>query len=282
MWSNFHTHTNFCDGSSSIADIVTEAKDKLITLGISSHAPLPFNCAWCMKEKDLPIYIANIKKQKESSNQLIEVYCGLEVDYIPKLIGPADFDSQLDYTIGSIHFVDTLENGKPWEIDGKHTEFLIGFKEIFNNDIKKTVSRYYELTREMIEKSTPDIIGHLDKIKIQNIGNQLFNEHEAWYQAEVQETLRSIKEAGVIVEVNTRGLYQKKSVTTYPSPWILALMYDLQIPITLNSDAHHPKDLINQFTETAQMLNTIGYSQIKILHEGVWQGFSFNQNGTIL
>jgi histidinol-phosphatase (PHP family) len=282
MWSNFHTHTNYCDGSSSVPDVVDHAKDQLISLGISSHAPVPFDCAWCMKHDDLPSYLRDVKKVKSPSGSAIEIYCGLEVDFIPHVTGPAIFKDSVDYTIGSIHFVDALPDGRPWEIDGAHHKFLTGLTSIFKDDIQDVITRYFELTRQMVEESTPDIVGHLDKIKIQNTKNSLFNETDNWYKTEVKKTLACIQQAGVIVEVNTRGVYQKKSTTTYPSPWVLEQMYDLQIPITLSSDAHHPIDLINEFANTAHMLNKIGYKQIHILFNHQWQGVSFNKNGIIL
>jgi histidinol-phosphatase (PHP family) len=84
------------------------------------------------------------------------------------------------------------------------------------------------------------------------------------------------------VEVNTRGIYQKKSATTYPSPWILELLQQENIPITISSDAHHADDLVNQFESTATLLQRIGFKKIQILNEGEWKPFTFNENGIIL
>ncbi len=75
---------------------------------------------------------------------------------------------------------------------------------------------------------------------------------------------------------------QKKSADTYPSPWILDRIYELNIPITLSSDAHHPDDLINQFQQTASLLNDIGFKNLSILKDGIWKQMPFNQYGIIL
>src|SRR5437762_14159596 len=99
----------------------------------------------------------------------------------------------------------------------------------------------------MCEKSSPTIIGHLDKIKIQNRENKFFDESDVWYRGEVLKTLDAIRKCEAIVEVNTRGVYQGKSETTYPSPWILSECLKRNIPITISSDAHHPDDLVNYF-----------------------------------
>lgn len=281
MWFNFHTHSNFCDGKSTLAEHIQKAKElQLKSLGFSSHAPVPFECNWCMKSEKLESYLQEIQELKSTTNEL-QLYAGLEVDYIPRIISPTTFSNRLDFTIGSIHFVDEFADGTRWEIDGLHVHFLKGLDEIFHHDYKAAFTRYFELTREMIVTACPTVIGHLDKMKIQNPDNKFFNEHETWYQEQIKKTIQTIKDTGAIVEVNTRGIYQKKTTTTYPSPWILELLERENIPITISSDAHHADDLINEFQSTALLLQQVGFKKIQILSDGEWKPFTFNQNGII-
>jgi len=276
MWSNFHTHTNYCDGKGTFKDCLRVSGIK--SIGFSSHAPLPFGTPWAMRADQLENYLNEIKRLRVEEKS-IEVYAGLEVDYIPGLIAPTNFNN-LDYTIGSIHFVDAFPDSRPWEIDGTHSIFLEGLQTLFNNKPREAWSRYFELTREMIRQTPPTILGHLDKMKIQNIG--LFDEQDLWYREEIKQTLDSLKGTGIIVEVNTRGLYQKKSTTTYPSPWILAQIKAAGIPITLSSDAHYPEQLFNEFSETARLLKSIGFKQVSILLQGTWQRVDFDEYGLLL
>ncbi len=279
MWPNLHTHSNFCDGKSTLEENIQKAKHlHLKSLGFSSHAPIPFNCKWCMKKEDFEIYLQSIEVLKRNTKE-VELYAGLEVDYIPNLISPLDFGNKLDYTIGSIHFVDAFTDGMHWEIDGAHALFLEGLEKIFNNDFKSAFARYYELTREMVRNSPPTIVGHLDKMKIQNPKDKFFKEDESWYQHEIKQTIKAIKNSNSIIEVNTRGIYQNKTSDTYPSPWILELICQENIPITISSDAHHANDLINQFPKTASLLSKIGFKKIHILYQGEWKPFTFNENG---
>lgn len=281
MWTNFHTHSHYCDGKGAIKDYVEAAKKAGVgSIGFSSHAPIPFPCKWCMKKEALPAYLREIESLKLTFPE-IEIYKGLEIDFIPGIISPGDYKPYLDYTIGSIHFVDSFD-GKPWEIDGSHQGFREGLHSIFQNNIRAAIGRYYDLTREMILQAPPDVLGHLDKIKIQNKEDTPFAESAAWYKDEIDKTLKVIKDSRVIVEVNTRGIYQKKSVHTYPSPWILEKIHERNIPITLSSDTHHPDDLINEFQSTASLLNDIGFKKITILRGGIWKPMSFDQHGIIL
>lgn len=274
-------HSTYCDGKSELMDYVDQARTlNLISIGFSSHAPVPFSTKWCMKAERLDDYLINIEKIKKL-NSFVEIYKGLEVDFIPGVTSPNLFRDKLDYSVGSIHFIETLPDGTAWEIDGTHALFLEGYSKIFNNNIQDVIIRYFELTREMIATACPSIVGHLDKIKIQNPGSKFFKESDTWYQDEVKKTIDAIHSSNAIVEVNTRGIYQKKSETTYPSPWILELLHKKNIPVTINSDAHHSDDIINQFPETALMLKRIGFKKISVLTGGAWKPFSFDEHGII-
>jgi histidinol-phosphatase (PHP family) len=272
-------HSHYCDGAGTLLEYAAAAQAKGMTnLGFSSHAPVSFPCTWCMKKDHLAAYLSEIDSLKIHYPSM-QFYKGLEVDYIPGIISPLDFKNVLDYTVGSIHFIEQFPDGRPWEIDGAHDGFLTGLSTIFNNNTQDAVTRYFELTREMIENGCPDVVGHLDKIKIQNEGGKLFRESDPWYREQVVATLNRIQQAGAIIEVNTRGVYQKKSDTSYPSPWILEMIHDLKIPITLSSDAHHPREITKQFDETAALLLAIGFRKISILADGFWKPVTLTPDG---
>src|SRR5688572_9005778 len=191
MWSNYHTHTHYCDGKGTVQDYVNAAEEQGVAqIGFSSHAPLPFPCKWCMQAGAFKQYLEEIALARQADHH-IEIYAGLEVDYIPGVVSPRDFASQLDYTIGSIHFVDAFE-GKYWEIDNTFEIFKEGLERIFEGNLRSALSRYFELTREMIREGVPDILGHMDKIKINALGAGL-DESEPWYVSEIDSTLQALK-----------------------------------------------------------------------------------------
>ncbi|MDJ1505114.1 histidinol-phosphatase HisJ [Xanthocytophaga agilis] len=284
-WTNYHSHTNFCDGKYPPNYYATEAfRQKFVAYGFSSHAPVPFECKWCMKEDSIDKYFTEIQKLKDRWEGKLQLYYGLEVDYIPGIMGvknPFIQDLNLDYSIGSVHFVEAMADGTRWEIDGAHSTFLQGLKEIFGNNIQRAVTQYYEQIRQMVVEDKPSVIGHLDKIKMQNQFTPLFNENADWYQEEVFKTLQTIASSGLIMEVNTRGLYKKRAVETYPGKWVLEQAFKLGIPVTVSSDAHHPKEIAGFFTEALSLLGDIGYQHIHVLLDGVWKPVSFNENGIV-
>jgi histidinol-phosphatase (PHP family) len=282
-WTNFHNHSDYCDGVETLESHIQAAVNQNVkVLGFSSHAPLPFATPWAMPKDKLAKYRKDFDFLRQKYQSLIELYLGLEIDFIPKIISPTDDfikELNLDYTIGSIHFVDQYENAQFWEIDNTTQVFKAGLEAIFAGNIKKAIKRYYELMRKMLKKSTPDILGHLDKIKIHNKNQAFFAETEKWYKKEVRETLETIAKVGCVLEVNTAGIYKKALKEPYPSYWILAEALELNIPIMLNSDAHTPAKITEQFEEVAQKLLKIGYRETRIMRAGIWQNVELKAKG---
>lgn len=283
-WSNYHQHTYYDDGAKSVEEHVIAAIDQgVVSLGFSGHCPVPFDNKWSMKSADLQRYFDEIDLSRQRHNNRIQIYKSLETDYIPGLINinsPWIQALPLDYTLCSVHFVGAYEHGRHWEIDGPHQLFLDGLDKIYSGDIKYVVQQYFYLTKKMVREACPDVIGHLDKIKMQNRG--LWNENDRWYQIEFLETLEEIKASKAIIEVNTRGIYKKLTSEPYPGKWLLQQIKQMNIPIQLNSDAHHPREITNNFPDTAQLLKEIGFKHLCTMINHQWQAVPFNENGLIL
>jgi histidinol-phosphatase (PHP family) len=281
MWANYHSHSKYCDGKGELAEYIEAARKAGIkTMGFSSHAPVPFDCKWTMKKENLPLYLKDFEILKKSTRD-IEIYKSLEIDFIPGVVSPFEYKDELDYLIGSIHFVEQLPDGRQWEIDNTHAVFLEGLEKIFRNNFQEAIVRYFELTQEMIFSAAPDIIGHLDKIKMQNVDGKFFSEDDVWYRDEVTKLVNLLAQADTIVEVNTRGIYQKKTRDPYPSPWILEMVRKKNMRITISSDAHLSEDLTNQFPEMAKLLSDLGFKTLTVMHEGRWKQVPFDQNGIL-
>lgn len=283
FWTNYHSHCNYCDGSHEPEEYIKEAVNQRIKCyGFSSHAPLPFETPWAMPPEKLGRYLKETAFLKIKYQDLLQIYTGIEVDFIPGLISPhSDFIQQatLDYTIGSVHFVEQFGNGQFWEIDATAETFKKGLKEIFNNQPEAAIKQYYKLTRQMLKESPPTIVGHLDKIKMHNTKLKFFDEKESWYEKEVTKTLKALRKAGSILEVNTRGVYTGRTVEVYPSPKVLKRAADLEIPITLSSDAHQPTEVASLFAKTVPMLKKAGFKKLHILWDGQWQACTYHEKG---
>lgn len=115
-----------------------------------------------------------------------------------------------------------------------------------------------------------DIIGHLDKIKMHN-QERWFSEEDKWYTNLVNETIELIAEKGVIVEVNTRGIYKGRSQSLFPGEYILRKLSEKKIPVILSSDAHQPHELSLWFAEAREVMQSCGISALYIFDNGAWK-----------
>ena len=270
---NFHTHTFYCDGKANPEAFIIEAIRKEMTaIGFSSHSPLPSENNYSIHKDKLPAYKRELTDLQKKYGDKINIFIALEFDYIPGIsddFGNLTRQFELDYAIGSVHLVKNLHSEKLWFIDGPEANYAKGIAEIFDNDAKKAVTTYFEQLCEMIRIQKPDIIGHIDKVKMHN-KNRFFSEEEQWYKKLITKTLKTALSSGSIIEVNTRGIYRKLSESLYPGIDVLKEIFQMGIPITISSDAHHPDELTAYFPETLAILKNIGFQSVKSFNGKNW------------
>jgi histidinol-phosphatase (PHP family) len=284
-WANYHSHSLFCDGKAAPEDFIIAAIAKgFCAYGFSSHAHVPFPSHWNMDISRLDEYLNEVLRLRSAYAGKIEIYTGLEVDYIDGQWGFGSSglkDKKLDYVIGSVHYIGCLPDGSFFFFDGQPDAFFRGIEILYQNDYRKALTGYYHSVRSMIEQERPDIVGHLDKIKMHNTVRPYFNEGEKWYKEQVEETLGLIAQNGCILEVNTRGYIKQNPPMLYPGKWVLERAFQYNIPVMLNSDAHHPEEIDAGFSNAAAILKDIGYESLRVLLDGRWQDMPFNENGLL-
>jgi len=274
MKTNYHTHSYFCDGKQDPEAYIKTALSRGFTsLGFSSHAPVPAESDWTMKEENLPLYLNRIEELKGLYKDRIEIYLGLEIDYIPGKIGPSSpafQDIGLDYRLGSIHFLKYKDEERYLTIDGPAAEFDDLLSGTFNNDIRKLIAHFHTLLRAMAAEHKFDILSHFDLYKVHNKGEKRFQENAQWHKDEIIETLEVIEKKDLIIEVNTGGWARAKTDFLYPSKWILKQILARGIPITINTDAHEPELLDAYYDKAVSVLKDLGFTEYMVLKKGSW------------
>lgn len=204
----------------------------------------------------------------------VAIYLGLEADYIPGIsLDFAHFRSKynVDYIIGSVHLVKNDE-GKLWFIDGPKREiWKDGLMHDYGGDIKKAVRAYFHQLNEMLITQSPDVLGHFDKVKMHNRG-EYFSEDEQWYRNLIADSLKVIADTNCVVEVNTRGLYKKRSDALFPDQKILEQMNALRIPVTISTDAHQPSEIGLLIDHACNTVKAAGYREIYVFDKKEWKG----------
>ncbi len=271
-WTNYHSHTHYCDGKGDAELYVKSAIEQgLYAYGFSGHSPVPFESGWNMKYEKLATYIQEIKGLREKYKNEIKLFVGMEIDYVKNLCGINQYRHLgLDFTIGGVHFLGQFENGRFWDFDGGKPWFEKGLNQLFDGDIRKLVHFYYQQVTDMAINEQPDVIAHFDLIKKYNKGNYFFDEKEGWYREIVFEALEKVAKTNSIIEINTRGILKKLNEEFYPSDFIIKHCKELNIPVCLSADTHHPDDVKALLPEAKDVLINAGYDEVSFLDTNGW------------
>ena len=270
--SNYHSHSTFCDGRSSMEDFVGFAiAANLRKFGFSSHAPLPFHTSWSMNIDDFGDYQSEFTRLKQKYSHQIELFFGLEADYIDGCTDACNEfykRHQFDYLISSVHYLDQTGNGVYWSIDGPFDAFVKGLNQLHNGDIYAAVNRFFDVSNQMIDKGGFDIVGHIDKIIMHGFRYPEFSINCPEYIGLMHRTLENIARKGLMLEINTKSL--KESGYTFPHRNFYSVIRELQIPLVLSSDCHYPYKITEGFAETISELKKAGINELYELSGREW------------
>lgn len=274
--SNYHSHCTFCDGRSIPEDFIKFAiRNGFRAYGFSSHSPLPFETSWNMTKGDMPEYLQEIERLKKKYSDQLEIYVGLEIDYIDDTYNasiPYFRELPLDYRIGSIHYLpisEELVEKNMVCIDGSFREYAHSVERYFEGDVRLLVKRFFDSTAKMVEAGGIDIVGHIDKIYMNGQKYEGFDWTADWYRKPFEECLDLVREKEIMIEINSKNWSKKKEL--YPRAEYLTRIREMNIPVMVNSDCHYP-DLVNDGRpEVFGLLRQAGFRSTRELVKGKWQ-----------
>jgi histidinol-phosphatase (PHP family) len=242
---DLHNHTTRCNHAVGTVD---EYIQRAIELGIdiygfSEHAPMDFDEHYRLKFDEMDAYVSDILGAKEKYKNDIDILLGYEVDWLQGHMDERVLHADVDYLIGSVHFIDK------WGFD--NPEFISGWKE---KDIDEIWQAYFDATEAMAKSGKFDIVGHLDLIKV----FKFMPKQDIRLLA--KDVLKAIKKSNMIMEINTAGL-RKPIGEMYPSRALVEEAYALDIPITFSSDAHAVEQIGAGYDLATALARDIGYTQ---------------------
>ncbi len=238
--------------------------------GISSHAPLPFSTRWTLEQSEVGEYLAEIDRLKTAYRNRIELYAGLEIDYLDDNHNPASAYFQslpLDYRIGSVHLLHSPQ-GDIIDIDTSPETFRTNLEQSLGGDLKQVVSRYYDKLMRMVSRGGFDIVGHADKLSFNASFVSPGITRESWYRDTIQAYFELIARKGLMVEINTKK-YLSHGVF-FPQREHFATLLRLGIPVVVNSDSHRPEAINSGRQAALEALSASGFREVMELHDGQW------------
>ncbi len=259
-------HTLF-DGDGEPEQFVEAAIEKgFLALGFSEHMPPPsrYNYSFypdpVSARKSFASYVETIRALQATYRSDLTILVGVETEYLPDEEGYVshfldEFD--FDYVVGSVHFVAGMGFDASKEVYDEAAQKCGGYEEL--------AVEYYRTIRGLLATNVTNVLGHLDLIDIfapEHISGAAVREAE-------DQTLEAAKAAGVILDVNARGLL-KPVKRVYPTVELLGRAHQLGIPATLGDDSHAPDQVGARLDQSMAVMRAAGYDAIAtlLLEEG--------------
>jgi histidinol-phosphatase (PHP family) len=248
MRVDLHNHTTACNHAEGEMEsyILKAIESQTEYFGFSDHAPMDFDEKYRMSFEYMREYEAEVLALKETYSSQIKILLGYEVDYLEGHMDSRVLDADVDYLIGSVHFLEE------WGFD--NPEF-IGVYE--SQNIDDIWQKYFDTIEKMAQTGHFDIVGHIDLIKVFKF---LPSKPILSF---AQKALQAIKKADMSLELNVAG-YRKPIGEAYPSKEILQEAYNLNIPITFGSDAHKPEQVGMFNDEIIALAKSVGYKECAV------------------
>ncbi|CAH5970309.1 Histidinol-phosphatase [Citrobacter freundii] len=224
-------------------------------LTITDHAPFPVDAQNRLLESELESYFTDIDKAQQAYKGEITLLRGLELDYMP---GTERYNRQLlarypmDFVIGSIHYVTVADKPmvKVWELPRLAADSFL--------------DKYFAQLEALLESWLFDAVGHADTL-LRAIPEDVFLRR---FEPLIAPLVRS----GIAYELNASGLRKSSLDPTtgkeiagrwsYPSRALLEKLLRNNVPLTIGSDAHDPRDAGAGIAELVEVLRPLGLQSI--------------------
>lgn len=245
---DYHFHTSLCKhAKGELRDFVNSARIKGIPeICCTDHAPNPngFDPESRMDLKQYPLYRAAFEELKHTD--FPKILFGIEADYyngceafLKKWLAEEPFD----FVLGSVHSIEG------WGFDNPAERHLWD-----SADISTTWKNYFEVVTKLVDAGLVDAIGHLDLPK--KFGHR---PPDNAMKEMIAPLLDRMAMSGIGMEINTSGL-RKPAREVYPSPLILRMACEREIPICFGSDSHSPEEMGSDFESALAMAREVSYT----------------------
>lgn len=237
---NLHTHSQFCDGRSSMEELAAAACEAGFKyLAFTPHSPVPIVSPCNMDKSRLQEYYDETDRLRTIYSGEMDVIRSMEIDFLGSDFGPHIDRIQrlpLDFRLGSVHFVPNQDNVL-LDCDGRFERFAGYLKEGYQGDIRYVVEKYFEQVLLMLERGGFELLGHFDKIA----GNASLAypglEDESWYESLIDDVVSHAASAGVVVEINTKAFADKQRF--FPAERWWSKLLKSGVSVAFDSDAHY-------------------------------------------
>ena len=241
IYSNYHTHTTFCDGKNTPEELIERALELgCPEIGFSGHSYTSFDERWCMSREGTQAYRECITQLKEKYAGKIKVLLGIEQDLWSD--EPTD---GYDFIIGGVHYVRHGEALLPTDESAEITRSIVD--EYYSGDALAFCEEYYRDAALLYGRTRCDIIAHFDIITKFNELDPIIDTSHPRYISAARSALDTLCRTPARFEINTGAISRGYTTLPYPSASLIADIKARGGRLILSSDCHAKENLLYMF-----------------------------------
>ncbi len=250
---DFHVHSTYSDGSFLPAMVSAAERAGLDGIGFADHCDVSER----QRRSDARARYGfaldlTYERRRRALEQLrsesdIELYDAVELNYalrdeneIQTFLREADFE----YAIGSVHMV-----------NGRSIQSTSAFDGASDSELDAVVDEYFDRLCALIESELFDIAAHLDLIERTP---PLRGRATTAHYHRVADALAGSR---TVPEINA-GRALREGGSLHPNEQFLAILREYEIPMTVGTDAHRPREIGDRATFLRELLDGRGIEVI--------------------
>jgi histidinol-phosphatase (PHP family) len=258
---NLHTHTTYCDGKDTPAQMIAYAMDKgFDSLGFSGHSYMFYSPDHSMSLAGTEQYKNEIAALKTQYRDRLPIFLGLEVDMYSQI----DLNGY-DYLLGACHY---LKLGDAYiGFDRSSAECRRIVDTYFAGNGLAFAKEYYRQLADLPQYGKFDILAHVDLVTKTLEQYELFDWHSKDYLTAAIEAIDALRDHIPFFEVNTGAIARGYRTAPYPTETLLRELRLRGFGATISSDCHDGQQLDCGFNDAVELLGECGYTERYILTE---------------
>jgi len=261
---DLHVHpTPWQNGGQGYRTCVESAiQNQVSILGFAEHGPAchPHPKYRGLEPAEIEPYLLEVQKLKEEYRDQIQIFCGLELDYMPAKL---DYYLKLkrgypfDYFLASVHLIDD------WHVDDPDS---LPKSKHRNADPPTLYWLYYQQVMAAADTGLFHALAHLDYLR-RSLPHP--PAHPPGFARDLfAEVASEIAASGIAVEINTRGMFIPSSAEFHPTVPFLQQLIRAGVQFTLGSDAHEASRVGDALPWARSLLRDLGVEDLCYFRNG--------------
>ena len=234
MRADYHTHSNYSDGSF-LWSMLSAAEDAgLDAIGFADHCNVWPDDSYTVRKKAMGFNLdLTHERRREAIDHLrdrfdVRVFDAVEMDYDPDHEAAIETfldDVGFDYAVGSVHFLD----GTNVHLEGQFADRPAAERE-------QLVETYFDDLVSLVESELFEIAAHVDIVE-RNPALRGFATEEQYHRVAA-----ALEASRTVPELNA-GRVDAEYGQIHPTPAFLDVLLEYDVEFVLGSDSHEPETL---------------------------------------